>query len=288
MSNVVKLRTEKQRTDLEMISPKMAEEYLLANTHNRPLSEGTVEALADEMRAGRWRLHHQGIAFDTEGTLRDGQHRLKAIVLSGKTLAIMVTRGIDPSVFDVIDAHRPRKIGDQLQLIHDLPQGRRIAAAATVLVSIERDAGYGKRHPIGLVLEVYKRHRAGLEFALTAVQTGPFSKAPMVAPLALAHATDATKAATFAKQVRDGERLTKKDPAYSLRNFVINAAGMSSTLDRRVSSTVAMRCLHAFFEGEALSALKPNMLVDSETYAKARRYFLRPFKNSLPQAKGTP
>jgi len=41
--------------------------------------EGRMErGFAEAMRRGEWMVTHQGIAFDTQGVLVDGQHRLAA------------------------------------------------------------------------------------------------------------------------------------------------------------------------------------------------------------------
>jgi len=64
------------------VTPSMAARWLEGNTHNRPVNNGHVERLASEMKAGRWRLTHQGVAFSPGGRLLDGQHRLWAIVMA--------------------------------------------------------------------------------------------------------------------------------------------------------------------------------------------------------------
>jgi len=43
------------------------------------------------MKAGRWKLTHVGIAFDINNVLQDGQHRLWAVVFSGRTVEMSVT-----------------------------------------------------------------------------------------------------------------------------------------------------------------------------------------------------
>ena len=46
------------------LSPPIAESWLTqCNTHNRKLVEAHAERLAGEMKADRWQLNHQGIAF---------------------------------------------------------------------------------------------------------------------------------------------------------------------------------------------------------------------------------
>lgn len=62
------------------VTPQLASKWLEGNTHNRPLNQAHVERLAGDMKAGRWKLTHQGLAFDTQRVLLDGQHRLWAVI----------------------------------------------------------------------------------------------------------------------------------------------------------------------------------------------------------------
>jgi len=68
------------RSKLQTVTPKKAAEWLEANTANRPISTSVVRGFAEAMRRGEWVVTHQGIAFDVNGVLIDGQHRLAAIV----------------------------------------------------------------------------------------------------------------------------------------------------------------------------------------------------------------
>ena len=61
-----------------LVTPEMAREWLTHNTHNRPVSRQYVEKYARDMRAGRWHYTNQGIGFDVNGVMTDGQHRLLA------------------------------------------------------------------------------------------------------------------------------------------------------------------------------------------------------------------
>lgn len=83
-------------TEIITITPEMANEMLSLNMeHNRRLNKDTVRKYARIMRGGGWNLTHQGIAFDTEGHLVDGQHRLHAIVSANVPVEMMVTRGVE-------------------------------------------------------------------------------------------------------------------------------------------------------------------------------------------------
>lgn len=94
------------------VNPSLAEEWLKTNTFNRLVSKGSVERYARDMASGNWRLNHQGIAFDSEGVLVDGQHRLFAVIKSGVTVEMMVTFGADRVGIDEL---RVRKTSDVIK-----------------------------------------------------------------------------------------------------------------------------------------------------------------------------
>ncbi|MER5832610.1 hypothetical protein ABT116_17585 [Streptomyces sp. NPDC002130] len=98
------------------VSPQLAAEWLTRNTNNRPLSKGTVQHLAGQIQRGEWQLTHQGIAFDEDEVLIDGQHRLAAIVKAGVTVPLTVTHGVPRTAFTVMDTGRKRTGRDALAL----------------------------------------------------------------------------------------------------------------------------------------------------------------------------
>jgi len=60
------------RSRVQSITPKRAAELLAANTTNRPLSRPVVRGFAEAMKRGEWLVTIQGIAFDVNGVLVDG------------------------------------------------------------------------------------------------------------------------------------------------------------------------------------------------------------------------
>lgn len=74
-------RADHVRTEWKVVTPAMATKWLEeGNTHNRKVRDSVVMRYAADMKAGRWKQTHQGIAFNGDGTLLDGQHRLFAII----------------------------------------------------------------------------------------------------------------------------------------------------------------------------------------------------------------
>lgn len=126
------------KSDVIEISPEFAAELLEnKNTRNRPVTRATVLAYAHEMRAGNWRLTHQGIGLDTEGVLLDGQHRLAAVVESGKTIPMMVTYDLPPETFTTVDVGRRRSASDALHMA-GLGANRNALAALAKFLTIHK------------------------------------------------------------------------------------------------------------------------------------------------------
>lgn len=98
------------------ITPDIANQLLIQNTGNRTVRTTVVARYSDDMKNGNWGLSHQGIAIDINGNLIDGQHRLLAIVKSGETIPMLVTTGLQPEIFEVIDKLCARSDADSLRM----------------------------------------------------------------------------------------------------------------------------------------------------------------------------
>jgi hypothetical protein len=98
-----------------LVTPEVARRWLERNAGNRRVRESHVEALALAMMGGEWRLTHQGIAFDPEGNLLDGQHRLRAVVLAETPVRMTVARDVAPEAFAALDLGKARRIADVLR-----------------------------------------------------------------------------------------------------------------------------------------------------------------------------
>ena len=92
---------------VETIGPEKAKEYLKANINNprgnHSLSRSVVKRYAEDMKAGKWELNGEAIEFDEDGVLKNGQHRLAAIIVAGVEVKILVVRGVsrDTIVYDI-------------------------------------------------------------------------------------------------------------------------------------------------------------------------------------------
>ena len=99
------------------ITPELAAMWLRKNVNNRNLSHDRVKQYALAMLSGNWALTHQGIAFDTEDILIDGQHRLEAIVKAGIPVKMNVTFGVERKGGIIeIDTGRGRTYGNTMKM----------------------------------------------------------------------------------------------------------------------------------------------------------------------------
>lgn len=106
------------------VTPEMAFEWLDLNTHNRNASKHAIAKYVQDAQAGRWLVHHQGIAFSPDGALIDGQQRLMAVVESLKTLPLVVFLCVPQEAQQVVDQQRSRTLRDTAKLMaFDLGKG---------------------------------------------------------------------------------------------------------------------------------------------------------------------
>jgi hypothetical protein len=96
----------------ENITPDIAAKYLETMDGNRTVRQTRIDAYAAQMKSGLWRKTHQGIAFDADGHLIDGQHRMWSIIESGVTVAMMVSRGVNPEDVVAVDSGLGRSYAD--------------------------------------------------------------------------------------------------------------------------------------------------------------------------------
>lgn len=99
----------------EKISPELARAYLQSNINNRKPIERSISKYSRDMIAGNWTETGDTIKFDINGTLIDGQNRLFAVILSGKSCDFFVARGLSPDAKMATDIGAPRTVNHMLE-----------------------------------------------------------------------------------------------------------------------------------------------------------------------------
>lgn len=223
-------------TTLETIDPHKAQEYLnlVEEKHQRKFSKSRAEKYAKAMRGHQWLLTHQGIAFDENGRLIDGQHRLAAIPLSGTTQKFLVTRGLPVSVkngttlytIDSIDRGDMRSVADQLAMRNNIKNSHRVAtacrlilASATADLSIQCSA-----HTALFIIEKYPQLKSFQLGTIEGLRSGY-----IWAAVALAAKVDHRTALKFYEKLITGEMIKKGDPAFCVRNYLLDSRKKSAS-----------------------------------------------------------
>ena len=241
-----------------MITPTMALNWLEnANTNNRKVSDAYVKRLARDMKAGRWRLTHQGIAFDPHGVLLDGQNRLWAIVEADMPMEMHVWFNISPESLPVIDGVKPRTLADQLRL------GKQHGQVTTKHTSTLKAMLGGMSGPMAMTpleaSDALSRHDTAVDFAISVLPRGKhICNATTRGVIARAYySADKGRLAEFGKMLSTGVvPSTNAAAVILLRQYLYNNAGNANyTLRERYAKT--QRALAAFLKGEPITRLMP-------------------------------
>ena len=99
---------------IELVTPEIAQDYLKANVENRKTRSDAVSNLTEAMLSGKWKENGESIIFDSNGVLKDGQHRLMATVASKHSWQAVIVTGVKADVFDTIDTGMNRSLADVL------------------------------------------------------------------------------------------------------------------------------------------------------------------------------
>lgn len=126
------------------VTPEIASIWLGCMTKNRNVSDGSKSKMTWDMVNGKWHTTHQGIAFDKDGMLCDGQHRLLSIVQSRQPQWMLVTYGLTKEAMGTIDRGKIRSLANSLQIIgHAFGTDRAAAIARRVCIGPKYSASKG-------------------------------------------------------------------------------------------------------------------------------------------------
>ena len=253
-------RTESYNAVMDVTSSQAAR-WLEGNTHNRPVNQGHVERLAGEMKAGRWQLTHQGIAFSEGGVLLDGQHRLWAIVMADVTVAMRVFFNESAESVEYVDGGLARNAADRMNLGHRFAKDIGKAHLATLRCMV-RGLGPMQRLAYGQEAELLGKHLSAIVFALdhltmstrargvaTAITRGVVARAY--------YSVDHNRLIHFCTVLKSGVATGAADePIIVLRDFLVRTEKGRNRLDVvREQYGKTQRALKMHLAGETLTRL---------------------------------
>lgn len=257
---------------LETITPDRAKQFLEKNNQNRNLRQSVVASYANEMSAGRWLATGDPIRFFEDGSLADGQHRLNAVISSGVTVQMWVLRGVGIEAMAGIDMGAKRTVADFMHLHHDLKNANLVCASCRSIYSLCFSYQNFSVSPalVERCLDVF-----GDDIATTVELVGnwsPSRKAWIIGSLAFG-LNGYPKLVEFIARVGDGERLSKGEPAYALRNWLISkTSGHLSKSYKAGAFECVFNAMNAALVGTALSQLKSGQTGINIFKAKQKKF----------------
>jgi hypothetical protein len=244
-------------SEVVQVTPALAEEWLATTGPNRPVHAPTVERYAADMRAGRWYLNGDRVRFDGAGALRDGRHRLSAVVLSGATVPMEVARGLSEDAVQTVDTGRSRSFADALH-IESVANARALASVARWLWRYDAGLMLGRaRTPSHAELREVVTRYPGVHDAIREVQRSkefqPHAVLAFVYTVAKSHMP--RKAAQWLESLQEGENLTRSHPVWHLRRKLGGRQARTAPLTPLEVAALAAKSWNAFAANEEVAGL---------------------------------
>jgi hypothetical protein len=253
--------------EVTTVTPDMAANWLARGGKNRKLNERRVDALVAAIHRGEWRLTGEAIKLDLNGQVRDGQHRLQAVVKSGVPIKTVVIRGVDEPAFDVMDVGRPRTAGDVLSM-HGYAYHNAVAGAVRLLLFMERAGRFSPTREAErfitstTTLDYLNAHddvNNGIRLADRVRKAGlQGGISTWGALFTLFLRIDAEQAYQFAHHLATGEDMSAGHPALQLRNRLrFRKAGEHQKADasREQMAAMTIKAWNAFRKGQVIQML---------------------------------
>lgn len=252
--------------EVQTVTPELASKWLETNEGNRKVREQLVNRLARDMRAGRWQVTGEGIKFDRDGRLVDGQHRLWAVVQSEATIDILVVHNLDRDTRLVMDTGGKRRGADALAMA-GYTHTALLASTAALGLHLERGGAVMLRKSVGSdayshqeILDWVERHptiHPSVAFAQSALhKTVPLLPTPM----AYAHwqmaQVDAEAAERFFREMTTMSLNGQSDPRLTLMRWGTRVKDNRERLSHTVTLSVLYRTWNAWRKGKRLTYIR--------------------------------
>lgn len=249
------------------ITPKLAQQILSeCNQDNRRLRPNVVKRWSHQFKLGEWdEWTNQSIAFDEEGVLRDGQHRLHACVNTDVPFETWVYLNMPAKSHKYIDVGAVRTLHDRTQLPMSL----------TSVLTVKYRISTGNRAntlSYDETMALYKKNKKGYDYAHgIKYNNGVPSCNCALIRLAFAeyHKKSAAHAEDFKEQFYLSIGCAKDSPALALVAYL--RTYHTRSLSQNAHYLAAKQAMDAHYKGEDLKLIKiTDEMLQSARYAGRR------------------
>lgn len=242
-----------------ILTPEIALEMLEANRLNRPLQQGLVNRIADQIRRGLWKYNGDTIKISDTFDVLDGQHRLWAVAEAKRAVETLVVFGISREAFDTIDTIRKyRNASDTVALEGVVRHRATVATALTWLMRYERGVLETYKAPANRVENADVKHalRNNPNIVAAAERAAPLQR---IVPRGLAtffyyvlSSQNTALAEEMVEILTDPSRTPLNHPYYLLRSYLTSAA---TRRDAVRTIALMIKTSNAVYRGAKLTAL---------------------------------
>jgi len=250
----------------KLITPLLAEHYLTKNTTNRRVTQTNVDYLTDQMRKGLYKENTgETIKFSRSGKLIDGQHRLLAIVKSGKSFKFTIAEDLEDNVFHVLDTGKTRNAGDILS-IEGYKYANVIAGAIKFILQIEEGMTTKvgqKKYPNEVVVN-YLKNNPDIEDICSNAQHSIYNNFRVLSPSTIAglyklmlskgHSDEIVS--NFFEKYSTGLGIGPTSPIYLLRSRFIQDSINKSKIKPMDKVALLIHTFNLYVKGRVVSCLK--------------------------------
>lgn len=241
----------------ETITPAIAAKYLSSNASNRPLDTRWVSMLSNAMLRNEWAINGETLKFAQDGSLLDGQHRLHAIIRSGKPQEMMVIRSIAKSTFDTLDQGKKRTASDILALSGER-NTTQLAAACRYILCIQNGGNFNSFTNVQIenVLGTHPsvRHWLSRFIAHKGTRITNSTAVSVVTLGAEIHGNDAGE--YFMQKLATGDNLLRNDPILMLRERLNEGRRRREKMTAKIFSVLTIKAWNAYIEGRPVKLLR--------------------------------
>ncbi len=242
---------------IELITPKRAKEMLARNTNNyRKKDPRLAKKYSLDMTNDRWKFQGDPIKFAENGTLYDGQHRLQAVVDSGRPQWFLVLWKMPDENISLAseDTGRKRSVASHLTF-NGLTKVRTKAASARQLILMADSSREAPLITDSEIAEFVRDNNEVFEELMDACGTKAFeafTPASLITGLFCVYTVDEDVALEAARIAGLKETVSSDNPVLVARNQALLARSRSEKRDPRYDIAMVARACKCLRDGESV------------------------------------
>ena len=258
------LKGKEPRISTEVVTPELASQILERNTSNRNIRQHRVMQMASDMANGRWVENGETIKIATDGTLIDGQHRLWAVVESGKSIPLVIIENLPKEAQATIDIGSQRTVADVVGM-RGVSNANLLSAIATLVLKYQQIPDNVWSGPAAaitkpMVVEFIEQNLPLLQQATAmAMDLGHIrlrNSAYGAAVFVIASQGSSEYLEDFHRGVQTGAELGMKDPRLVLRNYALNRNQQHTGWVSQQTMAVVLKAFNAYVRGKEVSLFR--------------------------------